>query len=268
MPILVRERRYRLYIDESGDHTLGGGMTDRQRYLGLIGVWFGQDHYYPQFCEQLATLKKIVFNPHPDDDPICLHRKDIIERRRIFGRLCNPEIGRLFDTSLLEVVGAGRFKMTCVVLDKAIHETKTYRQLFHPYHYCLAALLERYAGWLEHVGAVGDVMAEARGKKEDNQLGEAFDATLSQGTRYHSAERFQKVLTSKKLKFKKKTDDIAGLQLADLLVYPLKREMILERREEDIPADFSSRLLEAAKNKLNRQTFSGRIEGYGKVWLK
>lgn len=110
-------------------------------------------------------------------------------------------------------------------------------------------------------------MAEARGKTEDRLLGEAFEATLAKGTWFHSADRFQKTLTSNKIKFKTKRDDIAGLQLADLLVYPLKREMIAERGEETLPTDFRGRLLDAARERLHRHHTSGQVAGHGKVWL-
>ncbi len=264
---MTQEMRYRLYIDESGDHAFSNRDGDRHRYLGLLGVWFEQSTYYLEFCDQLNALKGAVFERHPDDEPICLHRKDIVERRGVFGRLCNPDRNRIFESMLLDTVVQAKFRMTCVVLDKNSHQTKTYRQLFHPYHYCLAALLERYSRWLEQVGATGDVMAEARGKTEDRLLSEAFEATLAQGTWFHSSDRFQKTLTSNKIKFKTKRDDIAGLQLADLLVYPLKREMVAERREETLPEDFSGRLLNAARERLHRHRTDGQIAGHGKVWL-
>ena len=130
--------------------------------------------------------------------------------------------------------------MTCVVIDKASHSTKTYRELFHPYHYCVAALLERFAGWLGLSEARGDVMAESRGAMEDKELQEAFEITLQKGTRFHAPEGFQKVLTSTKIKLKKKEHAIPGLELADLLAYPFKREMVAEQRGESPPADFSA----------------------------
>jgi hypothetical protein len=43
--------------------------------------------------------------------------------------------------------------------------------------------------------------------------------------------------------------------------------MIAERRGEGSPEDFSSILLEAARSKMNRQIHTGRVTGYGKVWL-
>jgi len=77
----------------------------------------------------------------------------------------------------------------------------------------------------------------------------------------------QAVLTSREIKLKKKEHAIPGLELADLLVYPFKREMIAERRGEDLPEDFSATLLDAARPKMNCLLSTRRIAGYGKVWL-
>lgn len=264
---MPQERRYRLYIDESGDHTFNRTESDNHRYLGLLGIWFDTEEPYRSFAQALVSLKADIFGSHPDDQPPCLHRKDIIERRKIFGRLREPELNQRFEEGLKRVVHEARFQLACVVIDKASHHTKTYRELFHPYHYCLAALLERYAGWLALAGAQGDVMAESRGRIEDQELTEAFEITQEKGTRFHSPDQFQQVLTSTKIKLKKKEHAIPGLELADLLAYPLKREMVAERRGEAPPTDFSSALLDIARPKLNCHVSSGRITGYGKVWL-
>lgn len=264
----VTETHYRLYVDESGDHTFNLLEADNHRFLALLGIWFDSDDPYKSFCRELQELKDDLFQLHPDDPPLCFHRKDIVARRGVYGRLRDQDLNRRFESRLLDLVGHARFCMTCVVLDKGEHHSKTYRTLYHPYHYCTAALLERYAGWLELVGrARGDVMAESRGKTEDDELRLAFETTLRTGTRYHSPERFRRVITSNKIKLKKKEHNIPGLQLADLLVNPLKREMIAERRGERAPADFGAALLDAAQSKLHCRPHDGRVNGYGKVWL-
>lgn len=265
--MLKEEMRYRLYIDESGDHTFQLSDNDNQRYLGLLGLWFETDAPYKAFARALSELKQDIFDQHPDDPLICLHRKDLINRKGVFRRLRNQDLNERFEQGLLRVVREARFSMTCVVIDKASHRTKTYRELFHPYHFCLAALLERYAGWLHMRRAVGDVMAESRGGREDQELRTAFEITLQKGTRFHSPQQFQAVLTSGEIKLKKKEHAVAGLELADLLAYPLKREMIAERRGEDLGKDFSSTLLDTVRRKMNCQLHTGRVAGYGKVWL-
>lgn len=178
----------------------------------------------------------------------------------------NKELNERFESELLKLVGEACFRMTCVVIDKETHKKKTYRELAHPYHYCLTALLERYAGWLSYKRVTGDVMAESRGGREDQELGAAF-SVFQKGNQYCPREKIQEVLTSEAIKLKKKEHAIAGLELADLLAYPFKREMIATQRKEDLPQDFSARLLEAARKKINCHLHSGRTIGYGTVWL-
>jgi len=264
---MQKDTRYRLYVDESGDHTFTRVDDANHRYLGLLGIWFDTGTPYKSFARDLSELKASVFGLHPDDPTICFHRKDILERRGIFGRLRDPRLNELFCQGLTEVVSSARFTMTCVVIDKASHRTRTYKELHHPYHYCLAILIERYADWLRQRNALGDVMAESRGKTEDQELQQAFETTLGQGVRFHPPETFQQVLTSSKLKLRKKEHVIPGLELADLLAYPFKREIIAERVGGQVPQDFSSALLEVARPKMTCQMHTGRVAGYGKVWL-
>jgi hypothetical protein len=270
MPIVPNTKvtRYRLYIDESGDHTLQLVDNDNHRYLGLLGLWFDTDEPYKIFAQALNELKRDIFAHHPDDPPICLHRKDLIDRKGVFRPLHNQDRNERFERGLIKVVQEANFCMTCVVIDKASHRDKTYRELVHPYHYCLTALLERYTGWLFRKGETGDVMAESRGGREDRDLRTAFETIVQNGTQYHSAQQIQTVLTSKEMKLKKKEHAIPGLELADLLVYPFKREMIYERRAEVPPKDFSAALLDAVRPKMNCHLYSGRVAGYGKAWLE
>lgn len=252
------ERRYRLYIDESGDHTFKRIEDDNHRYLGLLGVWFDVEAPYRSFAQALTSLKAEIFGWHPDDSTLCLHRKDIVERRGIFSRLRNPGLNRLFEEGLLRVIRDAEFHVACVVIDKASHRSRTGCELFHPYHHCVAALLERYTSWLKAAGVQGDVMAESRGRTEDQELAEAFEVAL---------QELEQVLTSKKIKLKKKEHAIPGLELADLLAYPFKREMVAETRGEKPLKDFSSAVLDEARPKMHRQVETRRIDGYGKVWL-
>lgn len=259
--------RYRLYVDESGDHTFSRVADARDRYLGLLGVWFKVGEPYDTYSEYLRRLKEAIWGRRPDEAPICLHRKDIMDRKGPFGVLRDAEIAAKFDRGLEWIFNRTPFLMCCVVLDKQSHASKKYRTLYHPYHYCLAALLERYAGWLQLTNSVGDVMAEARGRTEDRELERVFEEFYNYGTRFHDPDRVQKVLTSRKLKFRKKEHNIPGLQAADLLAHPATREIIAEHGNSTPPDDFGSRILNSARRNFNRQVYSGRVAGYGKILL-
>lgn len=255
-------QNYRLYLDESGDHVFRLIDDDHHRYLGLIGVWFDVEGPYRTFAWELQELKASIFGCHPDDEPLCLHRKDMVQRRGVFGVLKNPDVNRRLEEGLMDLLGRAEFRMTCVVLDK-----KEYAEPAHPYHACISVLLEQYAGWLETSNGKGDVMAESRGSREDNELRSAFERTIETGTRLCSPDQIQRVLTSGKLKLKKKEHDIAGLQIADLLAYPLRREMVCEQGSRQPPQDFSAALLDVARPKLYCHPGTGEIEGYGKIRL-
>ncbi len=262
-----RKKRYRLYIDESGDHGYGRLEDQSYRYLALLGVWFEFDKSYPKFADDMEQFKRSIFGARPDD-PVHLHRKDAVCRTGPFARLNDDGIRQRFDDGLVAMVSRAGFKATCVVIDKKKHLDSYADAAFHPYHYCLAALLDRYCGWLNYKNAIGDVMAESRGGSADRQLKEAYRSLHRSGTLMFGPDFHSRVLTSIDLKLKTKLANIAGLQLADILVHPLKHDMftrrgiVVQRRGR-----FGPRLAEAATPKLNRNEFRGEITGYGRVWV-
>jgi hypothetical protein len=131
-------------------------------------------------------------------------------------------------------------------------------------------MLERYCGFLSFHGATGDVMAESRGGKKDALLKQAYSELYNYGSYYRRPPFFQKVLTSKEIKLKPKIANIAGLQLADLLACPLKKELL--RKEKCISStcssDFEINLCRNVARKFNRRFLTGQVSGYGKVLLK
>jgi hypothetical protein len=84
------------------------------------------------------------------------------------------------------------------VIDKLTHLTQYREWSRHPYYYCLAVLLERYSLWLRGKRAVGDVMAESRGGKEDRQLKDEFRRIDIAGTDFIPHEMFVEHLTSRR----------------------------------------------------------------------
>jgi hypothetical protein len=68
--------RYRLYIDESGDHTYEKVAEVPHRFLALLGVWFQQGDNYNESANDLERLKLSFFGQRPDN-PVVLHRSDI-----------------------------------------------------------------------------------------------------------------------------------------------------------------------------------------------
>jgi len=255
-------KRYRLYIDESGDHT----YTDR--YLGITGVMFELGNYANEFYPDLEALKHKHFPRNPDEGPVVLHRKELINKQGPFWRLKDPEKEKDFNTDFLDLLRQSKYKVFTIVIDKKSHYDRYEKAAMHPYHYCLTAILERYCGFLKFYNVVGDVMAESRGGKEDMQLKEAYKNVYESGTFYHKPDFFQKSLTSKEIKIKRKQDNISGLQIADLLAHPCKNEVLLERGKiSEVRDGFGKEICLCITKKYNRHIFKGHTDGYGKVFL-
>ena len=261
-----RPVRYRLYVDESGDHAYKLLDQPPHRYLALLGVWFRQQDDYVAFADSLEHFKRGIFGPRPDK-PVVLHRSDIVNRKGAFGILQDPEQAAAFDTGLVEVIQAARFRLICVIIDKRGHLNR-YASPFHPYHYCMAAMLDRYSGWLNYKNAVGDVLAESRGGEEDQQLKQAYTRVYQSGTLMFGWAHHQRALTSKDLKLRGKRDNLAGLQLADVLAHPVKQACLAERGLiASLNDTYGQTLCDAIKGKLNRNERTGAVDGYGKVFL-
>src|SRR6266700_7519009 len=94
-------RRFRLYIDESGDHTYSDqGDDPAHRYLGLTGIVIENDYYRTTMHPEFEALKQRHF-PHNPDDPVVLHRKELTNRRGAFSRLAKIPAEAAWNADLL-----------------------------------------------------------------------------------------------------------------------------------------------------------------------
>lgn len=262
----VRPDRYRLYIDESGDHTYNKLDHEAHRYLTLLGCWFKQPDDYSRFADKMEEFKREIFGHRPDD-AVILHRKEIMQFKGPFGVLQDPKKQEKFNDGLIDIIKSSAYNVVCVVIDKKKH-LERYKDPVHPYHYCLSALIERYVGWLNHRNSVGDVLAEARGTKADTQLSAEYSYLYQTGTHRLSARAHQRALTSGKIKLKKKIDNIAGLQLCDSLAYPCRYQLLLEQKWFTLKRPgFSKPICEAVASKLAVNPQTGNVYNFGKIWL-
>ncbi len=259
---------YRLYIDESGDHTYINLTSVPHRYLGLLGCIFERQNDYKKAAKGLETLKRNFWpDPNPDK-PVIFHREEMVNQRGYFSVFKNKNIRETFDNCLIDFLKEQNFTIIIVVLDKKGHVDQ-YKYPINPYDYCLTAMLERYCGWLGKVKkSTGDVLAESRSAKEDRQLKAVYKNIYHKGTNQREATFFRNVLTSCEIKIKPKIVNIAGLQIADLLAYPLKEKLLYSRgiRTTNFLGTFNAKVYNAVKDKFNRQFFTGIVTGYGEVF--
>jgi hypothetical protein len=258
--------KYRLYIDEVGNSDLQSSEDPNHRYLSLTGVIVELGYVRDVFHPRLESLKRDFFDSHPDE-PIILHRKELVNKKRPFTCLYDQNNEEKFNTEILNFIEEIEYSVLTVVIDKLKHKQRYTVWRFDPYHYCLAILLERYVLWLEQNGQVGDVMAESRGGKEDRRLKGSFQRVYESGTDYVFSDKFALCLTSKQLKVKPKSNNVAGLQLADLIAHPAFKAAQARKNKQKLPRTFGGRIAEILERSKYIRRPDGIIEGWGRKWL-
>lgn len=241
--------KYRMYVDEVGNSDMESSHNPNHRFLSLTGVIISLDFVKETLHTEIEDLKIRYFGSHPDD-PIILHRKELMNAKPPFLALKDQTVREHFDKELLEYLEKWDYTVITVCLDKKKHWDTYTTWRYDPYHYCLAILLERFNYWLRRNNSKGDVMAESRGGKEDRRLKDSFQRLWKQGTDFVESEQFQDSFTSKQLKVKPKTANVSGLQLADIVAHPSRAEILHEEgllgREL---APFSKQIIEILQNK-------------------
>ncbi|NCP16721.1 DUF3800 domain-containing protein [bacterium] len=258
---------YRIYIDETGNHDMTHADDPNQRFLALTGVILESEYNTSAFQPELEAIKRQFFK-HDPDTPVIFHRKEIVNRRPPFEPLRDADVETHFNQVLLEGLERWQYKAITVVIDKKAHRDQYSVWRYHPYHYCLAVMLERFVLFLHYGNHRGDVMVESRGRVEDEKLEDSFRRLYQNGTDHVPAERWQERLTSAELKVKPKTANIAGLQLADLIAHPSRREILLDYKLiADNRDTFGNKICAILREDKYLRSRSGQIPGYGKKLL-
>ena len=113
------------------------------------------------------------------------------------------------------------------------------------------------------------MLAESRGTQEDLQLKSEFTHLYETGTPHVSSLVFQRCLSSRQIKLRKKYQNIAGLQVSDLLAHPYKQDVLLDYGKIDsYYGKFGKKILEIAKTKYNKWALFNKVDGYGRVFIK
>ncbi|MEG8989761.1 DUF3800 domain-containing protein [Ignavibacteria bacterium 4148-Me] len=255
-------KKYRIYIDEVGNNDLESSDNPNHRYLSLTGLIFELNYVKDVVTPALEKLKQKYFPYHPDE-PVILHRKELVNKKFPFDSLKDKIIEENFNSEFIQLLKDLDYLVVSVLIDKKEHKLKYQTWKYDPYHYCMEILIERFFFFLESVDSVGDVMVESRGGKEDMRLKKSYSKIFQNGTQFIESERLQKRLTSKELKVKPKMLNIACLQLTDLIAHPSRRFMF---RKYDINEGkefvFGDKIISVIEEKYYRGK-SGVIEGYG-----
>ena len=190
--------KYRIYVDEVGNASLKD-CNKAEPHLCLTGVIFDLEYIKEVVHPQIEAIKTKFFNSHPDN-PVIFHRKELVYSKPPFSALQDDAIRTEFDKALMKLFHDWDYQVITVLIDKQEHDEKYASWKYDPYHYCQEILVERYRLFLNIKNAVGDMMYESSGGKEDTRLKTSFNRIMKDGTHNITAEDLHNHFTSKKLK--------------------------------------------------------------------
>lgn len=213
--------KYSLFIDESGDHGLVNLDPNFPVFL-LCGMLVSNSNYQ-RIRDQVNEVKHGFWG----NKTVILHSRDIRKCEKEFQILFDLELKQQFYEQLNEVITSSDYTIfaSAIRKDKYI---KTYGKLSNDvYELALSFIIERCVFFLDGITDKDkelEIIIEKRGKKEDKKLDEHFQRLMARGTGYVSAERLN--VLNIQIQFLDKKENINGLQMADLLAYPIARYVI------------------------------------------
>ena len=213
MPIIA-------FLDETGNHSLNHGDADYPIF-GLALLICEHESYARRIVPSFCKLKLDYFGR----EDVILHSTDIRKCRGEFAFLLNPEMRQPFYGRINEIMSGSDYQIIAPIIQKARHRQRYGENAINPYDLALEFALERLLVLMEQqTQETILIYAESRGKNEDEQLKEVFNRVTTYGTYYLKQERF--AAKTIQLEFRRKEINITGVQMADLVAYPIARYVL------------------------------------------
>lgn len=255
-----------MYIDETGSQGISKHPSPANRLLCLMGCIVSRRHYVDKFFPCLSAIKAEFFGERTGN-PVVLHRFEIDQRSGHFAVLNDKTVRDRFNRAMAQFYRDHDYALISVAIDKHAHSQRYGKNAWHPYHYCARLLFERYCLFLRKRGVKGDAVAESRNECDNKALEAEWLSQFKGGTKYIGSHVTTSVLMDGQLNFRTKADNVAGLQLADMLLQPALEEMRVERGERKMIKNYGDvHICSAIRGKWDCAG-DGKIWGYGKVWV-
>jgi hypothetical protein len=241
-----------LFLDESGDHNLAK-IDLKYPVFVLGGIIVDRTYARTVMQPRIQQLKLDFFG----DPGIILHTNDILRARNGFEDLKDSAFREEFYEALNVMMRELEYQVVACVIDKPRLVAQYGSSADDPYHFSLHVLIERFCKELGECVDGGMIYAEKRGEPLDHELNLAWERLRSTGggTNYAGSKMIDERICE--LVVKDKRLNIAGLQLADLVIAPIARKGAWLPVKED---------WEIVKSKFRRST-TGKWRGYGLVYL-
>ena len=216
--------KYYLFLDESGDHGLAKFDPDFPVFL-LCGVLVREDEY-ESIRQNINILKQSIWG----NKEVIFHSRDIRKCEKEFQKLFDLDIKKYFYAEINNIVENSPYHIIASAIQKQAFVEKFGKLEDDIYEIALSFVIEQAIVVLKKINSQAQlsIVIEKRGKKEDKQLDDHFQKILAVGTGILTVEQVNQFNLS--FTFRNKKENINGLQLADLVAYPIARYIIEPNR--------------------------------------
>ena len=215
-----------LFLDESGDHNLDA-IDPSYPIFVLGGVIMDKDYADGPLTKAFDDFKRLMFGR----TDIVLHTADIARNRNGFEELQNAEFRARFYGELNSLMQELHYEVVACAVRKCDYFAQYGAGAIDPYRLGLRVMVELFCDAVGPVANGGTIVAEKRGEFLDKDVHDTWAILRTRGSLYAIADVIRNTIQTLELRDKK--DNIAGLQLADLVVTPLGRHILGKPNKED-----------------------------------
>ena len=216
---------YTLFIDECGDPNLV--KFDKTFPLFTLCGILVSDRKLKWLEREVNNLKKELWQT----EDVIFHSREIRNCSKQFVNLLQPDIKRRFYSRINEILTAENVYIIvccCVLKEPFIERFNTGEDV---YGLSLKYLIERAIFYIDDCTdgkAALKIIVERRNPNQNQALLRYYNGVRVNGTKWITAERL--VNRIKSFNFVGKKDNVIGLQIADLIAYPISRQVLNPER--------------------------------------
>ncbi len=212
-----------MFLDESGDHSLDKIDSSYPMFV-LAGCIFDLDYYLDEAEKKVNGLKMKYFGK----TDIILRSYDIRKQKGDFACLIDRKKREEFYKAINDLIGNLNFTVIAAAINKAKLKGQ-YGQPANPYHLCFQFILERTVMYLGRNNKKMIFRIESRETHNDQKLSEVYERFRNNNHRLFNKDEIQSKLAD--LSFNQKMQNVAGMQIADLVAYPIGKWVLDNSKE-------------------------------------
>lgn len=235
--------KFYLFLDECGDQNLAN-FDPSFPIFSLCGIIVSQEQL-DILTEQIKSVKSKYWG----EKKIILHSRDIRKCEKGFEILFDLAVKQSFYEDINEILGQKIYTIICCSILKEPY-IKRYGKTNDVYGQSLSFIMERTVFYLDSLDIPDiqlNIIIERRGKKEDKTLLSYYNQLIDRGTYYVQPQRIKSYFKSFEMKWK--SEDVIGLQIADLIAYPVTRH-ILDEKAVNLAYDIVKKNIYTNRNQL------------------